>query len=458
MTARPQPKASTHWELWQGDTATDYSYDKRGNLISEVINGQPEASYTFDARNQLVAVSNQLGSASYSYDGFRNRVKKLENFQQEAATIPDPTKEVRYVLDMTLPYDNLLATHGAESQSFVWGNSLLSGTGASTFYYLQDHLGSPVRLLGDGSDYEALTYDEFGVPDVDAWHKTNNFSNPFGFTGYQVDDVNGLQYAQARYYNPNIGRFGAEDPIKDLVNWYGYCGANPVNLIDPSGLVMSGEFDGSSQSSTTPRPTPVPVETPGSVHHPGSVQPSPSSSPSSVGVPRLVIVDVPGSVHQQPYLAQPGSLPSRGIPDSTGLLRNPDGSIKQGRTYGSDRRAVRDRDFNHSGEGHVFPHDHEWDWSKVPPRQRGVPVPEPTTETEPNEPKSNDITVGSWAETLAIASALGVGEIAANMGKALSRAAAGFFPIIVPVDLLEIHTPFRPWDSPGNSLTDNCLT
>ena len=31
-----------------------------------------------------------------------------------------------------------------------------------------------------------------------------------------------MYYAQARYYAPEAGRFMAEDPIKDQLNWYGY--------------------------------------------------------------------------------------------------------------------------------------------------------------------------------------------------------------------------------------------
>ena len=127
-------------------------------------------------------------------------------------------------------------TQGSENQNFTWGNSLLSGSGESTFYYLQDHLGSPVRLLGNEGNDATLAYDEFGVPEVTA--NVQGFNNPFGFTGYQMEDASGLQYAQARYYNPNMGRFGAEDPIKDKLNWYGYCNGNPINFIDPRGLVM----------------------------------------------------------------------------------------------------------------------------------------------------------------------------------------------------------------------------
>lgn len=42
--------------------------------------------------------------------------------------------------------------------------------------------------------------------------------------------------ARVRYYDPNIGRFISQDPIRDGANWYEYCGNNPVNGIDPTGL------------------------------------------------------------------------------------------------------------------------------------------------------------------------------------------------------------------------------
>ena len=40
---------------------------------------------------------------------------------------------------------------------------------------------------------------------------------------------------RARYYNPEIGRFISEDPVKDGLNWYACASGNPVNNIDPYG-------------------------------------------------------------------------------------------------------------------------------------------------------------------------------------------------------------------------------
>jgi len=104
-----------------------------------------------------------------------------------------------------------------------------------------------------------LAYDEFGIPEVSpgllqqskisASTNVASFSNPFGFTGYQTDDISGMYYAQARYYAPTMGRFMAEDPIKDRTNWYGYCDANPLAFVDPSGLaaVVSQQLNNNVQ-------------------------------------------------------------------------------------------------------------------------------------------------------------------------------------------------------------------
>jgi RHS repeat-associated protein len=52
-------------------------------------------------------------------------------------------------------------------------------------------------------------------------------------------DLAGPLYYRARYYDPQVGRFLNEDPIRfaGSVNFYPYVSNNPVLRIDPSGLI-----------------------------------------------------------------------------------------------------------------------------------------------------------------------------------------------------------------------------
>ena len=67
-------------------------------------------------------------------------------------------------------------------------------------------------------------------------------SQPFTYVGeYGVmAELGGLYYMRARYYDPEVGRFISEDPIEfegGQTNLYAYVGGNPINRMDPSGLV-----------------------------------------------------------------------------------------------------------------------------------------------------------------------------------------------------------------------------
>ncbi len=52
------------------------------------------------------------------------------------------------------------------------------------------------------------------------------------------NEGNRLNYYRARYYDPTIGRFISEDPIRFTggINFYVYVLNSPVNFIDPLGL------------------------------------------------------------------------------------------------------------------------------------------------------------------------------------------------------------------------------
>ena len=52
--------------------------------------------------------------------------------------------------------------------------------------------------------------------------------NPYRYCSENTDEETGLIYLRNRYYDPELGRFLTEDPAQDGLNWYVYCGNNPV--------------------------------------------------------------------------------------------------------------------------------------------------------------------------------------------------------------------------------------
>jgi RHS repeat-associated protein len=98
---------------------------------------------------------------------------------------------------------------------------------------LTDALGSTIKLAdGSGSIQTEYTYEPFGS--VTTSGSANG--NTFGFTGRENDGT-GLNYYRARYYDPELHRFTAEDPIRQSggLNLHRYANNAPTFFTDPMG-------------------------------------------------------------------------------------------------------------------------------------------------------------------------------------------------------------------------------
>ncbi len=214
-----------------------YTYDKRGNLTGEYQDGDLLHGYAFNSMNRLEKAWDSEGTeAEYFYNALGQRT---------ARSTAGETEE--YLLDLTKPYHNLLELQkGKHRQTFYWDMnvSAMEDENRTLQYYLQDELGSPLRVLYRSGSGAAYGYDEFGADLYDPEKKTcagRQYSRqgehqPFGFTGYRYDDISGTYFAQAREYQPGVGRFTAEDILRSGSNWYMYCNSDPLRYTDPLGL------------------------------------------------------------------------------------------------------------------------------------------------------------------------------------------------------------------------------
>jgi len=111
-------------------------------------------------------------------------------------------------------------------------------------WYLTDHLGS-VRDMADtaGTVIDHIQYDSFGNV---LWETNREAGDRFKFTGREYDAETGLYYYRARYYDPTVGRFIMEDPLRfgaGEPNLYRYVFNSPTNYVDPTGCAGQDRED-----------------------------------------------------------------------------------------------------------------------------------------------------------------------------------------------------------------------
>jgi RHS repeat-associated protein len=207
---------------------TTYTYDDNGNLQSK-SDASGTTNYSWDPENRLTSVSLPRSgeTVSYQYDPFGRRIYKSSSlgttiFVYDGSNV---IEEVGADGSLIASYTHALGID--EPLSVVRGDT--------TNYYLADRLGSVTSLTDSkGNLVSTYQYDSFGK----LTGSTGSISNPFLYTGRELDAETGLYFYRARYYDPNLGRFISEDPIRfDAgTNFYIYVQNNPINSNDPFGL------------------------------------------------------------------------------------------------------------------------------------------------------------------------------------------------------------------------------
>jgi RHS repeat-associated protein len=245
-----------------------YAYDPNGNRIAgpgltstpaydaqDRLLSYSACSYTDKASGELQTKTCADGTTAYDYDALGNlRHVGLPNGTQVDYLIDGLNrrvgKKVNGVLAEGFLYDGRLRPvawldgTGVVKATFVYGlhanvpEYMVQGT--TTYRLITDQVGS-VRLvvnISTGAVTERIDWDEFGNVLADSAPGTQ----PFGYAGGLRDVDTGLTRFGARDYDAVTGRWTAKDPLRfgGGLSLYSYAGADPVNMVDPTGLDSTG--------------------------------------------------------------------------------------------------------------------------------------------------------------------------------------------------------------------------
>ena len=236
-SSRPHAVTAAH--------GNSYGYDGNGNQTSRTIGG---TAYTvdFDYENRLTAVKQGSTTlASFVYDAGGNRVKGTVN---GVTTIYIGGVYEYQAGASTTYYAGQGGPIALRRSGYPSDNGL--------FYILSDHLGSTSVLLNqNGTVAKREFYYPFGGNRGTAFSDLTTRR----FTGQYHEQAlpggEGLAYYNARWYDPQLGRFVSPDSIvpspsnPQSLNRFSYVRNNPLRFTDPTGhRLCKGAGDCSSTS------------------------------------------------------------------------------------------------------------------------------------------------------------------------------------------------------------------
>jgi RHS repeat-associated protein len=208
-------------------------WDAEGHLSTQVLTPAP-------------ALGQPASTWAYRYNARDQRVAKV--------AVGGPVAPTAYLWGA----GGLLRESGASTTDYVHGAGMILAAGGTRLAH--DHLGSPIASLAENAlNPETGTFDGWGRYFSGAAPNADGGSAPtthVGYTGHAYDADSDLTYAEARWYDPDIGAFLSRDPVAGMLSEpgtlepFGYVRGNPLFYVDPDGRVSDEALDAQSEYRT----------------------------------------------------------------------------------------------------------------------------------------------------------------------------------------------------------------
>ena len=221
-----------------------YYYDSHGNLVLKTMRRMEPSrnveardeflqwqsgdyAYTWQGNGMLRSVTRPDGkTVTFRYDALGRRIEKvfdgrvyrylwdgdviLHEWDYAEADRPNTivTETGEVTLDRPEPVENLI-TWVYDSDSYVPTAKIV---GDRHYSIISDYIGRPVQAYDDnGNIVWQADYDIYG--NLRNLHGSRRFI-PFRQLGQYEDEETGLYYNRFRYYDPKIGNYISQDPIR----------------------------------------------------------------------------------------------------------------------------------------------------------------------------------------------------------------------------------------------------
>jgi len=172
----------------------------------------------------------------YLYDAAGNRV--LRRF-----TNNNGTTIIVYAFGLEEHNYSGAGAHQNDTYYYSLGGRLLGALdGNGTTFYLTDTLGSILASFNNAAGGASVKGNQVFAPYGTGRYYKGNINTLKGFTG-QYNDGSGLDYFNARYYDPVAGVFLSADTANGNLagmNPYAYVNGNPETKNDPTGRYIAG--------------------------------------------------------------------------------------------------------------------------------------------------------------------------------------------------------------------------